>query len=714
MFQGKTLTLSALQDGIYELNFAAEKGVNVFNRHTVDELKEVLDTLSSSGGVRGLLITSAHKGFVAGADITEFNAVFAQDKEAVRAFMWANNDNFNRIESLPFPVVAAINGFALGGGFELALACDFRVAAAGAALGFPEVGLGIIPGWGGTVRAPRVAGFERGAQWVVSGARNKADLAHKDGLVDAVVAPEELRGQALAMLNQAADGDLEYGARRRQKLSPLTIDDEGIARVRATVEKTLARQPIVHYPAPHAALDAMARSVTMSRDEALEVEFETNYELSDTPQRRALVGMFLAEQQVASEGKKYAAGATQKVTKATVLGAGTMGGGIAFQNAIKGVPVFMKDISQDSLDLGMKEAENLFGKRVKRGAMSAEDAETGLARIKPSLEYEGIEDCDIVIEAVVENVKVKQAVLPEVESKVGDSAVLASNTSSILIDTLAESLARPQNFCGMHFFNPVHAMPLVEVIRGAKTSDSTISNAVAHVLTLGKQPIVVKDCPGFLVNRVLFPYLAGFNLLVRDGADYRQIDRVMEAWGWPMGPAYLLDVVGIDVAVHAASVVAGGFPDRLKLDFQSAMDLMYERERFGQKNGKGFYRYVSGDKGHPRKEEDPETETMLAGISEPVRDFSDDEIVARMMVPMATEMGRCLDEEIVNLPSEADVSLVYGLGFPRFRGGICRWVDEVGMEAFCAMADKYSHLGKLYHPTDGMRAMAEKGQSYFS
>src|SRR5690606_21484843 len=249
---------------------------------------------------------------------------------------------------------------------------------------------------------------------------------------------------------------------------------------------------------------------------------------------------------------------------------------------------------------------------------------------------------------------------------------------------------------------PVHAMPLVEVVRGEKTSDQTVAKAVAHVLAIGKKAVVVKDCNGFLVNRVLFPYFAGFNLLMRDGADFERVDQVMEDWGWPMGPAYLLDVIGIDVAVHAADVVAQGYPERLAMDFPQASHLMYENKRFGQKNAKGFYAYERNEKGRTVKTSDPETWALLDPHVAPRRDFSDEEIIARMMIPMCTEMARCLDEEIVGSPSEGDMSLLYGIGFPRFRGGVLRWLDEIGMSAFCEMADRYVHLGGLYQSTQSM------------
>ncbi|MGM1295416.1 3-hydroxyacyl-CoA dehydrogenase NAD-binding domain-containing protein, partial [Enterobacter hormaechei] len=292
-------------------------------------------------------------------------------------------------------------------------------------------------------------------------------------------------------------------------------------------------------------------------------------------------------------------------------------------------------------------------------------------------EYSGFDRVDVVVEAVVENPKVKKAVLAETEDKVRPETVLASNTSTIPISELASVLKRPENFCGMHFFNPVHRMPLVEVIRGEKTSDETIAKVVAWASKMGKTPIVVNDCPGFFVNRVLFPYFAGFSQLLRDGADFRKIDKVMEKqFGWPMGPAYLLDVVGIDTAHHAQAVMAAGFPQRMQKDYRDAIDALFD-------------------------------------VSQPKRDFTDDEIIARMMIPMINEVVRCLEEGIIASPAEADMALVYGLGFPPFHGGAFRWLDTLGSARYLDMAQQYQHLGPLYEVPEGLRNKARHNEPYY-
>lgn len=720
LFQGEWLSLQLLADGFAELNFDAKKGsVNVFNQATLSELHQVLVLLEQQSDVKGLLLTSGKSVFVAGADITEFGDAFKGMEEERRLFLSPPVDAFNKIESLPFPTIAAINGFALGGGFEVCLACDFRIMSSKARVGLPETKLGLIPGWGGSVRLPRLIGFDNAVKWIATANHNKAADALKDGAVDAVVDPEALRDEALAMLVRAASGELEYQSRRQHKQSPLQLNDVELGMAIATAKAMVMAKAGPNYPAPVRAVNVLAETAKMSRDEALGVESQAFSDLSQTPQCRALVGMFINDQFIGSVAKKYTKQGGKTVTHATALGAGIMGGGIAYQNAIKGFPVLMKDINTDSLALGMSEANKLLAKRVDRGQMSALEAGNVLSRIMPSLSYDGIDQTDIVIEAVVESPKVKSIVLPDVEGRISDEAVLTSNTSTISIDYLAGFLKRPENFCGMHFFNPVHAMPLVEVIRGTKTSDATVATVVQHALALGKKPIVVNDCPGFLVNRVLFPAVFGFDMMIIDGVDFQQVDRVMEDWGWPMGPAYLMDVVGLDTAVHCFPSIIEGYPERMSDIYEvSPTKLLFEQDRLGQKNGKGYYRYENDQRGKPKKSVDDSVYQLFRPHLKPVAGegadvFSDEEIIARFMIPMCIELAHCLEEGVVGSAAEADMAVVYGLGFPAFRGGIFRWMDEVGLKAICDMADAHRGLGKLYEPTETMRAMAANGESYY-
>jgi len=459
------------------------------------------------------------------------------------------------------------------------------------------------------------------------------------------------------------------------------------------------------------AVNVMREAATKDREGALQLEHQGFVRLARTDVAANLIQMFLNDQLLAGKAKQHMAKA-EEIASAAVLGAGIMGGGIAYQSALRGTPIIMKDVAQQGLDLGMGEAKKQLEKRVARGKLDADRVVPIITSIRPSLDYSGFDRVDIVVEAVVENADVKKKVLAEVEGLVDEDTIIATNTSTISIDELAGALKRPENFCGMHFFNPVPVMPLVEVIRGEHSSERTIATTVAYAKKLGKTPIVVNNCPGFLVNRILFPYFGAFSRLIHDGADFRQIDRAMEKFGWPMGPAYLLDVVGIDTAVHAQVVMAAGF-ERMALDFPTAIDALYGNGAYGQKTGSGFYLYEPDKRGKPRKLPNPDIDGVIASVQKEKRDFSDGEIVERMMLAMCLETARCLDDGIVGTAVEADMGLVLGLGFPAFRGGALRYVDSLGVEQFVELAEKHQALGAMYEPTESLRAKAAAGETYY-
>ena len=710
-YTGKTLRVEVLPSGIAQLIFdLQDSSVNKFNQDTLTELRAAVAELQSAD-VKGVIFSSAKSTFVVGADIMEFTAMFAESEETINAWLIEANAVFSAIEDLPCPTVTAIDGTALGGGFELAVATDFRVASSKAVVGFPEVKLGIIPGFGGTVRLPRLIGADNANQWISSGSHIKADQAFAEGALDAIVDSEKLIAGAEALIEQCNAGKIDHKEIRNKKNSPLTLQPIEMNVAFETAKGMVAAQAGPHYPAPLTAVQVMQEAATKDREGALLLEHEGFVKLAKTPVTANLVQMFLNDQFLASKAKKYFASAAD-VSSAAVLGAGIMGGGIAYQSALKGTPIIMKDVAQEGLDLGMSEARKQLEKRVAKGRMSNEQMLTALTSIKPTLDYAGFDKVDIVVEAVVENPAVKKKVLAELEDIVSDDTIVATNTSTISVDELAADLKRPENFCGMHFFNPVPVMPLVEVIRGEHSSEQTIATTVAYAKKMGKTPIVVNNCPGFLVNRILFPYFGAFSRLIHDGADFHQIDKAMEKFGWPMGPAYLLDVVGIDTAVHAQAVMAEGF-DRMVLDFESAIDKLFAAKAYGQKTGSGFYRYEVDKRGKPKKLANPEMEKIIASVQPQSKEFTDEEIVERMMLAMCLETVRCLEDGIVATAIEADMGLVLGLGFPPFRGGALRYLDSIGLEAFCQLAEKYSDLGPMYELTEGLRQKATAGQSYY-
>ncbi|WP_198333066.1 fatty acid oxidation complex subunit alpha FadB [Psychrobacter aquimaris] len=716
VYQGNRITVTMLEDGIANMQYNAEnESVNKFDAETNKQFGEAVTALEKADDVKGLIVTSGKGVFIAGADITEFVASFKKSESEIKDWVIHVNDAFNRFEDLPFPKVAAINGAALGGGCEMTLVCEYRVMSDKAIIGLPETQLGIFPGFGGTVRTTRVIGIDNALELIATGTPKKPLDALKLGLVDATVPADDLQDAAIDLVKKCISGELDWKAKREEKLVPVKLNQlEQAMAFNSAKGMIFAKANPKQYPAPAIAIETIEKHVNLPRDKAIEVEAAGFAKAAKTPQAESLVGLFLNDQLVKKLAKQHSKKA-HEINEAAVLGAGIMGGGIAYQAASKGLPIIMKDIKSEQLDLGMGEASKLLGKMVERGKMTPAKMGETLSRIRPTLNYGDFAETDIVIEAVVENPNVKRAVLKEVEGLVKDDCILASNTSTISITFLAEALERPENFVGMHFFNPVHRMPLVEVIRGEKSSEEAIATTVALASKMGKVPVVVNDCPGFLVNRVLFPYFGAFDLLLKQGADFAHVDKVMEKFGWPMGPAYLIDVVGLDTGVHGAEVMAEGFPDRMKPDYKGAIELLYENKRLGQKNGVGFYKYEVDKRGKPKKVADEATYELLKTTTDSDKQtFDDQAIIDRTMLAFCNETVRCLEDNIVSTPSEADMAMIMGVGFPPFRGGPCRYIDQMGLDNYLALCEKYAYLGKAYEAPQKIRDMAAAGETFYA
>ena len=726
MYSGKTLTLSDIDHGFVELNFNNSHGpVNKFDQETLQELGVALSHLSAQPNVRGLLLSSSKPAFVVGADITEFNSMFALSKEQFVDAVSDVHKIMSTIEDFPFPTVVAINGFALGGGLEVCLACDYRVIADSAMIGLPETGLGILPGWGGTVRLPRLCGLKTALEWITTGQQYKADAALEAGVVDKIVPSEHLRSEALNILKGVSKG-LDLNKRREPKLSPLVssletvqgAEQAEITSITSAVKEKILSRLGNNYPAPLAVVDLMTNTLSLSRDKAAVLETQAFYTLTQTYQARALIGLFIGDQYVNKIAKGYSHKLDQELTDVSttgVIGAGIMGGGIAYQNAISGYSVVMKDIAQDALDAGINQADKLLKKSISRGKLDAARAEQIKAMIYPTLDDSELAQCQIIVEAVVERSDIKQSVLAAIEDQTKSNTIITSNTSTISINELAGSLKRPQQFCGMHFFNPVNAMKLVEIIRGEHTSKETLAAVCDYAIKLGKKPIVVNDCPGFLVNRVLFAMCFGLEMLLKEGVSFQQIDKVMEGWGMPMGPAYLMDVIGLDTINHCYSVMKKGIPERFITSSEDLpTEVLFKLGRLGQKNGLGYYKYEKAEQGRVAKMPDPQVSDLLNTATAPKDDIQPEEIIDRLLLPLAIEMSHCLQEGIISSPTEADMALIWGIGFPAFRGGICRWMDEQGIKAICQRASQYSYLGELYKPTEQLDDMADLGEMFYA
>jgi len=716
IFEGQSLSVKKLDNGGAELNFDRQDlPINKLDLKTISEFKEAITTLGNDSSVKGLLLTSAKKDFIVGADITEFIGWFGLPEDEFENRLLDVHKVFATMEDFPFPTVSAINGVALGGGFELPLSTDYRIMTTKGRVGLPEINLGIFPGWGGSFRLPRLIGLDNAFKWIAMGKPQRPDDALKEGGVDAVVEPDKLYDAGIKLLERCMAGEMDYETRREEKRNGIRLNKMEQLMAFETARGMILGKAGPHYPAPKIMLNVMQKHANMHRDEAMVVEVAGFVKAAKTDVAKNLVGLFLNDQALKRQASKLTKIA-KEVKTASVLGAGVMGGGIAYQSALKGTPIIMKDINDEALELGMKEAKKLLAKRVKRGIMTQEVMMDTLSRINTTLTYGDVANTDIVVEAVVENVNIKKSVLAELEGVVSKDTILASNTSTISITELATATKHPERVCGMHFFNPVPLMPLVEVIRGEKSSDETIATTVAYALAIGKKPIVVNDCPGFMVNRVLFPYLNAFEKLVNDGADFMHIDKIMEGFGWPMGPAYLLDVVGLDVACHGSAVMAEGFPDRMKIDFNSATEAMFKEKRLGQKSGSGYYRYELDRRGRLQKKVDKDAIAIVEKTSSAIRqadEFSDEEIVERMMLSLCLEVVRCLEDKIVDSPESADMSLIWGIGFPPFRGGALRYIDSIGTKDFVIMAEKYADLGEAYKVPKLLADMASNDLKFF-
>jgi 3-hydroxyacyl-CoA dehydrogenase/enoyl-CoA hydratase/3-hydroxybutyryl-CoA epimerase len=696
----------SVEDGVAFLTFdlPGEK-MNFLSRSVMERLNEILAELETRKDLEGAILESAKEGvFLAGADVKEIQAVrtAAQAAEGVRA----GQAVMDRIERLPLPVVAAIGGVCLGGGTEIALACRGRVGSDHPKfqIGLPEVNLGILPAWGGTTRLPRLVGLSSAMDLILTGRGIDARKAERIGLLDRAVPHPSLREQALSLLK-----DLAAGRRPRRKKRPLgtrLLENNLLGRLVlfSQARKRVLAQTRGRYPAPLAILDVLKEG-RASRRVSFELERERVEELLPGSVCRNLLYLFFT-----SESAKKDPGAAGElepvaVERAGLLGAGTMGGGIARLLASRDIPVRLKDVHPDALAAGLRAAREIFEERRKRRRMTAWEVEQKMALIAPTVDWSGFGRTEAVIEAIVEDLEIKKKVLRELEPVVSRECLIASNTSTLSVSEMQGALERPERMAGFHFFNPVDRMPLIEVVRGALTDDCTIVSFVALAKRLGKTPVVVKDGPGFLVNRILSPYLNEASHLLLETSDIEGIDRAFLDFGMPMGPLRLLDEVGIDVAQKAGKVLARAFGDRAEPS--GILEPLVSAGRFGKKNGVGFYRH-----GGKRAVPDPEAATLVGAGKEPL---VPGEAVERALGLMVAEAARCLDEGIVRSPSELDLAMVMGTGFPPFRGGLLRYADAYGLSRIVADLDKWKERrGARFEPGASLRDRARDGKPFLA
>lgn len=605
--------------------------VNIFTPALVAELDRILDELIADkpGGV--VFISGKPGTFIAGADIKQIAQI--SDAATGERLARAGHAMFAKIAALPS--VAAIDGACLGGGCELALACRARVASDNpkTQIGLPETQLGIIPGWGGTQRLPALVGLRAALDIIVPGKTLDAKRALKVGLVDAVVPEIALRNAAVKALKP------------RPRSTPAWPPDflvRSIAR-----QRTLA-QTRGHYPAPLRAIEVAGRGY--------DGEAKALGEMAATPVAKNLIRVFFLREKYS---KLKVGDSPVKIRKVGVLGAGVMGAGIAQWCSACGLTVRLKDLKPEFVGAGMKRIAATYREAVQRHKLSELAAQQGLARVHPTTDYSGFADCDLVIEAVLEKLDVKRAAFAELPGW----GMLASNTSAIPIDELASVTGRAEQFVGIHFFNPVHKMPLVEVVRGSRTAPATVAAAVEFVKQLKKIPVVVNSAPGFIVNRILLPYLNEAGTMLGEGIDLTAIDEAMLKFGWPMGPLRLIDEVGVDVSLDVARELAEAFPGKLKV--APVLEQLHQAGAKGRKGGRGFYSYA-GKKELP--EEKFRGRALAAG-----------EIQERLMAVMVAEAKEVLRAGIVASDEDIDVAMIFGTGFPPFRGGLVKWARDTGV-----------------------------------
>jgi len=680
------------------------KKVNTLSSRIIEWFEEQIARVEREAP-QGLVILSGKPGtFVAGADIEELEAL--EETSEVLALLRRGHALTARLAALPMPTVAAIDGTCLGGGLELALACDFRVAAESDAtrIGLPEVQLGLIPGLGGTQRLPRLIGVPDALDLILTSRRMPAKKALRLGVVDAICHPADLREAAVRLI--------ESGKPRGRK-KPLAKRAADLAARLPLAQKLVygkARESVMKktgglYPAPLTAIEIVHDGMELPLERALELESGAFVELVTSDVAKSLMGIFFMKNDVDGRAKKLA-GKARDVERIGVLGAGLMGSGITQVLAQKGRQVVMKDRDDAAVARGMKSASKVFDGRVKRHRMTPVEKRTAMARIHGTTDDEPLERVDFVIEAVFEDLDVKHQVIQEMEAVCPERMIFASNTSTIPIAELAKESKRPEHVVGMHFFSPVHKMPLLEIIRQPKTSEETLATTVKIGLEMGKTVIVVDDGPGFFTSRVLGPFVNEAAWILSEGVPIRRIDQAMRRWGWPVGPLELLDEVGLDIAHHAGQVMAPYFGDRIAAP--PAFQKMIDAGRLGRKSGKGFYDY-SGDEKQP----DPAVYELIGWTEAPADSITDEEITERCWLQMLNETARSIEDGVIERPTDIDIGVIFGFGFPPFRGGILKEADRMGLATVVEKLEGYAErYGQRLEPADLLRTMAAQGKGF--
>lgn len=707
----KAFSFEKVEDSVGILNFDLQgEKVNKFNTENMRAFSDQLDQLQTMKDIKCLLFMSNKPDiFIAGADIKEM--IHIKDENEGYEVARRGQKVFAKMTQLPFPSVAVIDGACMGGGTEISLNCTYRLATDNdkTKIAFPEVNIGLLPGWSGTTRLPRLIGLQRTLDIILIGRRLNAKRALRYGLVDKIIAKEWVREKAIEFAKEVVSGNTKKYTKRRKPRGLINVIIEktpfGRKIMFGKAKKMIIQKTGGLYPAPLLALETIKKTRNKSIDKALEIEARALARLIATDISKNLVQIFLWTEKIKKEnGTANPELEGRPVNKAAILGAGAMGGGIAQLFASRNIPVRVKDIDNNAVAKAYQQAANILKGKLKRRRINKLEMTRIMQRISGTIDYSGFRHSDLVIETVVEDIKIKKDVLAELEDYIQDKTIVATNTSSLRVDDMAEAVKNKERFVGLHFFNPVHRMPLVEVVRGKYSSDTAIAAVFNLVKKLGKTPIVVKDGPGFLINRLLLSYMVEAISLLEEGHAMHKIDETMKKFGMPMGPVELLDEVGIDVAEKVANILRSTMADRMAES--DLLPMLIKEGRLGKKTQKGFYLYTTG-----KKATDPRVDKMISIKNR--TDLNQTQLVQRMIYPMINEAARCLEEGVAQSARDVDVGMIFGTGFAPFRGGLLRYAESEGINRVVKKLTEFKNeFGNRFTPSSSLLKFEEKGKFY--
>ena len=711
------------RSGVANLIFdLPDEKINKLSKNVLEELERAINVIDGNKAIRVLLISSHKKDiFIAGADINEIRSIV--DEKDAHQKVSRGQEILNKLAKIEIPTIAVIKGACLGGGLELALACRYRVAVLNSKtqLGLPEVNLGIIPGFGGTQRLPALVGLEESLKIILSGKAIDGEKAFKIGLVDEAIHEEFLEESLSSFVTEIIkNGKKNKFLLKRNSNSRKRFYTESLLMKKHLIfyfaQKDLWEKTKGHYLAQFFALEVVKKTYRKTYgNRRFKIELDAFCDLAVGDISKNLIEIYFT-----SEALKKDAGvddfiAHKDIKNVALLGAGIMGGGIAWLFANYNFNVRIKDITQQAIALGYNQILKIFNQLQKIRKLNSNQVSLKMANVSAGLDYTNFDHSDLIIEAVVENIAVKKNILKEIEAQVPNDAIIASNTSSLSISEMAQALENPSRFVGMHFFNPVNKMPLVEVIYGEKTSNETVASIVKISKKLGKTPIVVKDVPGFLVNRILLTYLNESAYLLQDGFSIKKIDSEIERFGMPMGPFVLADVVGIDVGVKVAQSLENGYGSRMKV--AEILQEIYTNHKnlLGKKSNLGFYNY---DKNNKITDQNFAIYEILDSIKDQIKtpesNINDSEIIERCILTMINESAKCLEENVVKNARYLDMAMIMGAGFPAFRGGVLRYADKLGLQNIVKKLQNFEKkYGERFAVSKLLISMEQNNQKFY-